>query len=75
MKPGGGTEKEISAPCCFPVLRMALYGIDNFFSNNLSLFYHSPVFFIISLSKALYLRSFDGIYVLYLTHKHTHSYV
>ena len=34
-----------------------------FYSNNLSLLYHSSVFFIISLKEAVYLCSFGGIYI------------
>ena len=36
--------------------------INPFYSNNLSLLCHSSVFFIISLSKAVYLRSFGGMF-------------
>ena len=53
--------------------------INPFYSNNLSLFCHSSVFFIISLSKAVYLRSFGGMCecntygFVSNTHIHTHS--
>ena len=35
--------------------------INPFYSNNLSLLYHSSVFFIISLSEAVYSHSFGGM--------------
>ena len=79
-KPKGGQEMDISSPCCFPVLRMALDVVDPvslklspivktstdlkylvLFSNNLCLLYHSFLFFIISLSEAVYLQSFSGM--------------
>ena len=54
-----------------------------FYINNLSLLCHSSVFFIISLSKAVYLRSFGGmcecniygfVFNTY-THTHIHSWL
>ena len=57
--------------------------INPFYINNLSLLCHSSVFFIISLSKAVYLRSLGGmcecnIYGFVFnthTHIHTHSWL
>ena len=43
-----------------------------FFSRNSSLLYHSFVFFIISLSEAVYLRSFDGMCDGFVFDIHTH---
>ena len=53
--------------------------INPIYSNNLSLSYHTSVFFIISLSEAVYLRFLmecvNAIYlVLYLTQTHTHTH-
>ena len=55
--------------------------INPMYSNNLSLLYHTSVFFIISLSEAVYLRFFGGmcecnIHVfgfVFKTHIHTHT--
>ena len=53
--------------------------INPFYSNNLSLLCHSSVFSIISLSKAVYLRSFSGMCecdifgFVFNTHTHTLS--
>ena len=42
--------------------RYRLEMINPFYSNNLSLLYHSSVFYIISLSEAVHLRSFGGMF-------------
>ena len=53
--------------------------INPIYSNNLSLSYHTSVFFIISLSEAVHLRFFGGMYecnifgFAFNTHIHTHS--
>ena len=52
--------------------------INPFYSNNLSLLYHTSVFSIISWSEAVYwrflLECVNAIYlILYLTHTHTHT--
>ena len=55
--------------------------INPIYSNNLSLSYHTSVFFIISLSEAVYLRFFGGMCecnifgFAFKTHIHTHSLV
>ena len=53
--------------------------INPIYSNNLSLSYHTSVFFIISLSEAVYSRFFGGMCecnifgFAFKTHIHTHS--
>ena len=52
--------------------------INSIYSNNLSLSYHTSVFFILSLSEALYLRFLvecvNAIYLaLHLKHTYTHT--
>ena len=55
--------------------------IKPFYSNNLSFLSHTSVFFIISLSKAVYLSSLGGMWecniygFVVITHTHTHSWL
>ena len=55
--------------------------ITPIYSSNLSLSYHTSVFFIISLSEAVYLSFFGGMYecnifgFAFKTHIHTHSWL